>query len=244
MYRAFFVDDEPLVLEVFMNMPAFLECGYINAGYAHNPLEAVDLIKIADPDAVFTDLRMPGKNGIELMRELREDGYDGEFIIVSAYGEFEEARKFFKMDGFDYVVKPVSEYELQSLLIKLSAKIALKRPEPPPLMEQGAASAELNRITEYLQENLEQKHSLEALGEKFHFNPNYICNLFARCLGTTFVTYMRNIRMEKAARLLRSKQKAVKEVAAACGYNDYFYFCRVFREVYSCTPTAYREAEQ
>jgi AraC-like DNA-binding protein len=48
--------------------------------------------------------------------------------------------------------------------------------------------------------------------------------------------------MEEAALLLKTTQKKVKEIAALCGYADYFYFCRVFREVYACTPTNYREA--
>lgn len=240
MYRIFFVDDEPLVLDPFMSMPAFLECGYINSGHAFNPVEAVEIIKKTNPDAVFTDLKMPGKNGVELMGELRNGGYTGEFVIVSAYGEFEEARRFFKMDGFDYLLKPVSEQDLQALLHKLSGKLAAKQTEP--VVPKETLSPELNNIIVYLKDNIILKHSLESVGEKFHLNPNYICNLFARYLGTTFVTYMTNIRMEEAARLLKTTQKAVKEIAALCGYHDYFYFCRVFREVYSCPPTEYREA--
>jgi len=226
-----------------MSSPVFLECGYIKAGHSVNPLDAAENIKKVNPDVVFTDLKMPGKNGVELMSELKRDGYGGEFIIVSAYGEFEEARRFFKMDGFDYLIKPVSEQDLQSLLEKLSSRISLKKTEPV-LPGKDTVSSELNRITAYLHENIAFKHSLESISEKFHFNPNYICNLFARYLGTTFVTYMTNIRMEEAARLLKTTQKAVKEISALCGYHDYFYFCRVFREVYACTPTAYREAGQ
>jgi two-component system response regulator YesN len=61
-------------------------------------------------------------------------------------------------------------------------------------------------------------------------------------MGTTFVAYTTKVRMDEAARLLKETQKNVKEIAALCGYHDYFYFCRVFREYHSCTPTAFREA--
>ena len=246
MYSIFFVDDEPLVLESFMSSSVFLECGYCGGGYSINPLDAAQLIEKTNPDAVFTDLKMPGLSGVELTEQLKRGGYCGEVVIISAYGEFEEARRFFKLGGFDYLTKPVSEQELQKLLEKLSEKLSGKlSPETlkteDPFLPAATVSRELNAIAEYLHKNIALKHSLESISEYFHFNPNYICNLFARHLGTTFVTYMKNIRMEEAAKLLQATQKPVKEIANLCGYKDYFYFCRVFRETYACTPTDYRE---
>ena len=242
MYKAFFVDDEPLVLETIINMPLLLECGFIIVGTSTNPAEAAKEIKKTKPDVVFTDLKMPKKTGVELMRELKQIGFEGQFVIISAYKEFEEARSFFKMDGFDYLVKPVSEEDLQKLLEKLSGKLASKQPGSPT--NNDTASPELNRITAYLNENVSDKHTLETISDKFGLNPNYICNLFSRHLGTTFVSYITGIRMNEAANLLRTSKKSVKEISGLCGYHDYFYFCRVFRETYSCTPTSFREAAQ
>ncbi|MCL2702779.1 MAG: response regulator [Defluviitaleaceae bacterium] len=240
MYRVFFIDDEPLVLESFMTSPVFLECGFINTGHSVNPHAAAELIKETQPDVVFTDLKMPGLNGVELMAELKRSGYTGEFVIVSAYKEFEEARRFFMTDGFDYIIKPVSEQDLQALLEKLSYKLADKKGETS---REETPSPELNIIAAYLRNNITAKHTLESTGMRFNLKPNFICNLFSRHLGTTFTAYMTNIRMEEASSLLKATKKTVKEIAALCGYHDYFYFCRVFRDTYSCTPTAYRESE-
>ena len=241
MHRAFFVDDEPLVLKLFMSMPMFLECGYINEGHSTNPVEAVKIIKEKNPDVVFTDLKMPGLSGVEMMEELKRGGYGGEFVVISAYGEFKETRRFFKMGGFDYLIKPVSEHDLETLLEKLSGKLAGKKGAAPAT---ETPSPELNRITAYLHSHVGLKHTLEAIGEKFGLKPNYICNLFSRYLDTTFVAYMTGLRMEKAAELLKTTRKPVKEIAALCGYQDYFYFCRVFRDAYRCPPTKYREAPE
>jgi len=242
MYRAFFVDDEPLVLESFMSSPIFLECGYINEGYSVNSVEAVEKIIRINPDIVFTDLKMPGLNGVEMMNELKRKGYCGEFVIISAYGEFEESRRFFKMSGFDYLIKPVAEQELQNMLLKLSEKLSEK---PGNKKENNSSektqSHELNEITIYLTGNLSEKHTLEALAEKFGLKPNYICRLFSRHLDTTFSVYIKNIRMEEASVLLKTTRKTVKEISMLCGYPDYFYFCRVFRDTYKCTPTELRE---
>jgi len=242
LYQIFFVDDEPLVLDSLMSSPAFLECGYQNAGYSHNSVTAVDAVRQTRPDVVFSDLKMPGLNGAELMAELKRTGYDGEFVMVSAYAEFEEARRFFKMDGFDYLLKPVSDQDLYGLLEKLTARLAAKKAVPAAVTE--TPSPELNRITSYLRRHLSSRHTLESVSEAFGYTPNYICRLFSRYLGTTFVSYSTKIRMDEAAALLKTTDKPVKEIAALCGYGDYFYFCRVFREKHACTPSSYREAAQ
>jgi len=239
MYTAFFVDDEFLVLESFIHKPAFFECGFINIGHSTNPFESVNAILTARPDVVFLDLKMPGLSGVELMDELKNCGYKGEFIIVSAYREFEEARRFFTMDGFDYLIKPVSDKDLLIMLEKLSDKLAERDNKGKPV--RGTASLELNKITAYLYNNKTEKHTLESIGKTFHLRPNTICALFSKHLGTTFKAYLTGIRMEEAAKQLLTTQKAVKEISHICGYEDYFYFCRVFREFYSCTPSVYRD---
>lgn len=239
MYRAYFVDDEPFVLEELINHPAFLECGFWVAGSSVNPINAKKEIKKLGPDVVFSDLKMPGCSGVELMEELRKDGAACEFVIISAYEEFQALRSFLKMDGFDYLTKPIQEYELRSVLNKLAGKIAGKRPLHD--MEEKTSSPELNRLTAYLKESLTLKHSLESTSEALGIHPKQISRLFANHLGTTFVAYLTKLRMEESAKLLKTTRKDIKEISALCGFPDYFYFCRVFREYYSCTPTTFRE---
>lgn len=242
MYRAYFVDDEPLVLDELIHRALFAECGYQLAGFSSDPVKAEKDIKKINPDVVFADLKMSGMSGVALMEKLKGKGVDCEFVIISAHGEFEPARHFFTKGGFDYLTKPVSDHDLQRLLNTLAAKLAGKK--RPKSMPESTPSPELNMLVRYLGENLAAKHTLEALSERFGMNRSYICNLFSNYLGTTFVSYMTRLRMEEAARLLWEKQKSVKEISALCGYSDYFYFCRVFREYHFCTPTGFRERAQ
>ncbi len=237
MYSAYFIDDESLVLNEFINKKIFAECGYTIAGCSTDPFLAIKEIKRISPDVVFTDLKMPQCSGVELMDILKQKGINCEFVIVSAYGEFEESRRFFKMGGFDYLTKPISDYELQDLLTKLSIKLAAKKDKSMPA---DTPSPEFNKLIAFLRENITEKHTLETLSQQFGLNQKYICNLFANYLGTTFTSYMTALRMDEAARLLKSTQYSVKEIAGFCGYNDYFYFCRVFKEYHSYTPTAFR----
>jgi len=238
LYRAYFVDDESHVLEKLTGNPAFMECGYQTVGFSADPVKAASEIKRLSPDVVFTDLKMPGLSGVELMEQLRTSGVKCEFVIISAYGEFEAARHFYNMKGFDYLTKPVSDDDLQTLLGRLSGRLADKR--SLPVATDITGSPELNNILAYLKENLSKRHTLESLSEKFDIHITYICDLFSNRLGTTFRSYMTRLRMEAAAGLLKNTDKSVKEIAGLCGY-DYLYFVQVFRKYYACSPTTFRE---
>jgi len=106
---------------------------------------------------------------------------------------------------------------------------------------QKTSSPELNKITSYLHKNVAERHTLESICKEFDLKANFVCKLFSRHLSTTFTAYLTNVRMEEAAVLLRSTMKPVKEITHICGYQDYFYFCRVFRDFYGCTPSVFRE---
>jgi len=239
MYRAYFIDDEPLVLGELIDNPIFTEHGYQVVGSSTNPIHALKEIRRLNPDVVFTDLSMPECSGVDLVEKLRFAGSLYEFVIISAYPEFAEQRRFFLLGGFDYLLKPVSDENLHQLLDRLSVKLAVKK--GIKLYQKETASPDLNRIVSYLKENIHIKHTLESVSEAHFVNTKYVCQLFSGFLGTTFTAYLTMLRMEEAARLLRDTKREVKEISYLCGFTDYFYFCRVFRKHHACTPSAYRE---
>jgi two-component system response regulator YesN len=242
MYRAYFIDDEPAVLENLIKNPLFNNCGYVVIGFSSNPQQAIGDIRKLNPDVVFTDLKMPGLTGVELMEKLRDCGSDCEFVIISAYGEFESTRRFFKNKGFDYLLKPVSDEDLQTLLDNLSGRLAGKKNASGATNEtivSSTGSPELDNVIAYLKSNLAVRYSLEYLSGKFGMHTTYICDLFSNNLGTTYSSYMTRLRMQAAAGLLKETSKNVKEIAKLCGY-EYLYFVQVFKKYYACTPTMFR----
>jgi len=237
MYSVYLVEDEALVLADIQQSIPWIENNFYVAGSNTDSSIAYLEIKKLKPDVVFTDLKMPGKSGFDLIREIREQELCCEFVVISAYETFEYARELMLLDGFDYLVKPVLESQFDELFQRLLTKLEHKYGEQ---LLPNTSSEELNRITAYLNRNLTQKHSLQTIAHQFTINPNYICKLFSKHLDTTFSSYLTRIRMEHAARLLKETNKTVKEIAAFSGYYDYFYFCRIFRGYYQCTPTQYR----
>ena len=92
----------------------------------------------------------------------------------------------------------------------------------------------------YLQEHLGEDVTLAVLAEEFHLSAQYISQLFKSEIGVNFLTYLTNIRMEKAKNLLLTTPLSVAEVSEQAGYGDYRVFTKVFKKNEGVTPSQYR----
>jgi two-component system response regulator YesN len=92
-------------------------------------------------------------------------------------------------------------------------------------------------IREYYKDGI----TLDEISRRLRVTPEYLGTLFHREVGTSFSTYIRNVRMDKARELLCGTQLKLYEIAEKTGYSDPKYFSKVFREVTGLTPAEYRK---
>jgi two-component system response regulator YesN len=90
-------------------------------------------------------------------------------------------------------------------------------------------------------ENYCNELSLLALAKKYYINPSYISQLFKKELGKNFTDYILSLRIKRACELLSESNMSLPDVSQKIGYNDYFYFSKVFKKVVGQTPSQYRE---
>jgi two-component system, LytTR family, response regulator len=76
------------------------------------------------PDLVFLDIKMPGKNGFQFLKELQQIDFIGEIVFVTAYDEF--ALQAFRNHAFGYLLKPVDRHELKNLLFEYARRNGIK----------------------------------------------------------------------------------------------------------------------
>jgi two-component system, NtrC family, response regulator AtoC len=106
------VDDERTLARA---VRAFLiESGY-DAEVAPDAEQALGMLETLRPDVVFSDMRLPGMNGVELLRRIREFDPSIAVVIMTAYGTIEGAVEAVKLGAFDYLKKPVDLEELKLL---------------------------------------------------------------------------------------------------------------------------------
>jgi AraC-like DNA-binding protein len=133
-----------------------------------------------------------------------------------------------------------------SLLPKLTVLPGLGPPRtgeqdpPPPSQSRMEGARKIERSIHYMMEHLNQPLQVAKLAETAHTSPSHFFVLFKRWVGLSPIDYFIRLRMRRACRLLAATSLSVKEVAAALGYDDPFYFSRVFKSVNGTPPTDYR----
>lgn len=241
MHSVYLVDDDPLIIESLIKTVQWMDNGFRVIGSSVEPEAAIGEIINCKPDVVFSDLKMPAMSGMQLVKRLKEHEVSCEFVMLSAFGTFEDARSFFLLDGFDYLLKPLQQSDAEIVLERLSRKLAEKECLRPSVSFSPSNNNNFDQLVQYVTENFNKKHTLTILSRKFGISPNYICNLFSKHYHSTLTIFLTNLRMAEAARKIQTSDLPFKEIAVDCGYRDYFYFCKAFKEFYGITPSQFRE---
>lgn len=140
-YRILIVDDEPSQLDL---LSGYLKKRGLRVSTAHNGEAALKMLDDRGFEIALLDLRLPGMDGIELMRRLREGIPDISVVIITAHGDVKSAVEAMKIGAIDYLNKPIDLEELMTIITKagerfkmLSENRALKE-----VIEQPLASIE------------------------------------------------------------------------------------------------------
>lgn len=120
MYTVMLVDDEPLALTGMKEILDWKKYGFTICSCCLSAEEAQEKIPMLRPDVVFTDIRMTDATGIELIANARkEEKWNPEFVIVSAYSDFEVARRALALSAAGYLLKPLDIEEVKALLLRI-----------------------------------------------------------------------------------------------------------------------------
>jgi two-component system response regulator YesN len=101
-------------------------------------------------------------------------------------------------------------------------------------------SQDLNEAIRFIHENYHKPLDLAMVSNHVSLNYAYFSNLFKKNIGKGFAEYLRDVRLDKARRLLAETEHKIVEVTAMVGYESYKSFTRAFRDVMGMQPTEYR----
>jgi len=114
-YRILVIDDEENMLELYSRILG--KEGY-KVTTALTAEEALDLFRSKVFDLIIADLALPGMNGVELLKKVKEEDPDIPYILITAYGTVESAVEAMKLGAFDYIPKPFQTEELKIVIKK------------------------------------------------------------------------------------------------------------------------------
>ncbi len=130
----------------------------------------------------------------------------------------------------------------QAKAVELIGEFLFQASSNPELFcrrQQLVARDRVERVAVILRRDLTNPPTLEELGREVGCSPFYLSRTFSKETGQTLPQYLRALRLEKAADLLKSGRYNVTEAAAEVGYNSLSHFSQAFHQHFGCCPGLY-----
>ena len=217
--------------------------------HASNGEEGLQLAREKHPDLIVTDLMMPVMDGIRMTREIKTDFGLSHIPVVMLTAK---SAVDSQIEGIDsgaeaYVVKPFhSEYlisVIQNLLKQRQNILAYFNKNnllPDDLKITNKDEEFLRKLVQLITENCQDSEfNVDALVKETALGRTVFYNKVKTLTGMAPVEFLRNTKLQIAARYLNSGGYHVSEVAYLCGFNDLKYFSKKFKERYHCPPSRY-----
>lgn len=243
-YTVLVVDDESLIAKnikrsIEKENPNFEVVGICNSG-----MEAIDFIKNNPPQVVFTDIRMPEMDGLELVRNIASDYPYITCVIVSGYNDFEYAKTAMECNVQHYILKPVNREELGKCLGKIETSIQVKHPGLKKAIEaeNSLSSIEIvELIKTYIHENYKSAVDFGEMSKNMGFSQAYLTKIFSKHTGKNPSTYLKEYRINIAKQLLSDRTNSLAAISEQTGFADQFHFSKSFKAVTGISPSEFRQ---
>jgi two-component system, response regulator YesN len=116
--KVLIADDEFNVRDVIRYIGKWDEHGITELLEAANGNEAKKIIEKEQPEIIFTDIKMPGMSGLDLIEWLDSISYEGKVVLITGYDDYQFMRKAIQHNSFDYLLKPVEDEAFNNVLKK------------------------------------------------------------------------------------------------------------------------------
>lgn len=229
-----------------------------NIVYCSNGEDAYKLVESTVPDIIITDIIMPKKNGIELIKDIKTSSLLNHIpiIIISAKNRNEDIYEGLKVGADTYLAKPFQPEELKirvnnllashNLLIEKYRRTVLKEDKNSDIRDEVSANAEFLRLATDLiyREMKNPDFTPTMLSEELAISMSQLNKKLNAITGYPTSTYILQVKLSNAKKLLSNESKTIGEIAAECGIYDVNYFSRVFKRHTGFTPTQFRRLPQ
>lgn len=225
---------------------------------AENGQEAIDKIKVQQPDLIISDVMMSVMDGETMCRTLKSDIETSHIpiILLAALGDKKDILRGLETKADMYITKPFDLMVLRANISNIlenreiirkklqqaSVNIESKTEDIP--MPTNLDNEFMQKVTVLVKENLGKDLTVDTLCAGMNMSRTSFYNKIKALTGMAPNDFIRNIRMQEAAALLKSQRYTVAEVADMMGFADPKYFTDTFKKFYGVPPSIYKKNEE
>ena len=224
MKRVLIADDEPIERMIVSRTVEKYFSEELTVVSAANGREAVEQFFAGDCQIALLDIEMPGMNGLEAAEQIRKRDKNCSIIFLTAFDEFNYARRAIAVRAMEYLLKPVEDQELVAVLEE-AVRIAEEQETDREAGEKKSAeqiSAERDchedtadtersrirlqavagNIQAFIEHNYMDDISLQTVAEAMNYSDAYFCKIFKQCFDKNFIVYLSEYRVARAKELI------------------------------------------
>lgn len=265
MYKVVIVDDEEIIANGLKMILPWEKHGCEVVGIAYNGEEGLQVIREKRPDILFTDIRMPGMDGLSMVAALKSEFPRTQITVLTGFRDFEYAQTAIKLGVSRFLLKPSKMDELHEALAAMVQTLDSLPPAPPvpavadPEDEIAVAEAVkqeidlddeaqdhsyvIEKALKYIQGHCTSKLTLAEVAENTYVSQWHLSKLLKRYTNNTFYDLLNTARVEAAKELLKDPNAKVGDIALQVGFSDTAHFAKNFKKFAGCSANEFRSSQ-
>lgn len=241
MYRVVLVDDEAIILEGLRRVVKWDDYGCQVVGTAHDAISGRRLVQETQPHILFTDIRMPGDDGLTMLAGLRSEFPDMQVVVLTGYRDFAYAQEAIRLGVTRFLLKPSKMDEINEALqsaVKRLEKLVPAESEDEP--NRNAGSFLVNQAMRFMEEHYAEKLTLQTVADCCYVSQWHLSKLLNRYTEKSFYDLLNTIRIQKAKEFLADPSLKIGQIGEMVGYSDTAHFARTFKKLEGMSANEYR----
>ncbi len=251
MYKVVIVDDEAIIVEGLQRVIDWEGHGCRVVATGSDAPSGAAAIREHRPDIVFTDIKMPGEDGLAMLAGLKTEFPRMQITVLTGYRDFEYAQRAIRLGVARFLLKPSKMDELEEAVTYMVGELDRQGPSSSAPEEEpegggedsaaGEASSFVARQAQgYIAEHYAEKLSLQEVADHCYVSQWHLSKLLHKHLGQNFYDILNGVRIQEAKKLLEDPSLRISEVAEQVGYADTAHFSRVFKKLEEVSANEWR----
>jgi YesN/AraC family two-component response regulator len=238
MYRVVLIDDEPLIVEGLRRVVRWEDFGCEVAATAEDAASGAEVIRRLRPHILFTDIRMPGDDGLTMLAGLRSEFPDMQVTVLTGYRDFSYAQEAIRLGVTRFLLKPSRMDEIHEALRAMTERLGGAGAAESG--HENAGSFLIKQALAYMEKHSAEKLTLQEVADACYVSQWHLSKLLNRYQEQNFYDILNSLRIEHAKKLLADPSLRIGDIGETVGYSDTGHFARVFKKLTGLSANEYR----